>query len=123
MTAVGTRMSLATFLMEPLRGKTSLSKVFWLYGVVGSLLVSAAGLVVSPGNEFANRAYIVAGFLYSVYATVATYQCAGNCRSKALAGFVRVSAVISLLLLPVFLYLQLSGALDQYVALLGMGEQ
>ena len=116
-------MSLTTFLKEPLQGKTSLSKVFWLYGVVGSLLVSAAGLAVSPGNQFANRVYIVFGFLYSVYATVATYQCAGNCRSKALAGLVRVSAVVSLLLLPLFAYLQLSGALDQYLALIGMGEQ
>jgi len=116
-------MSLATFLMEPLQGKTSLSKVFWLYGVLGSVLVSAMGLAVNPDNAFADRAYIVFGLVFSVYVTIGTYRCAGNCRSKALAGFVRVSAVISLLLLPLFAYLQLSGALDQYLALIGMGEQ
>jgi hypothetical protein len=44
--------------------------------------------------------------------TVATYQCAENCGSKFLARFVRVSAVISLVLLPLFAYWELSGGLD-----------
>jgi hypothetical protein len=115
-------MSLRSFLTEPLQGKTSLSKVFWLYGVLGSILVSAIGLGVDSGNRFLTRAYIVFGLLFSVYVTIATYQCAGNCRSKVLARFVRVSAVISLAVLPVFAYLEFTGALDAAVSNL-IGEQ
>ena len=89
-------MSLGSFLKEPLQGKTSLSKVFWIYGVLGSVLVSAFGVAVDPGNELATRMYTVFGLLFSVYVTVATYQCASNCRSKFLARMVRISAVISL---------------------------
>jgi hypothetical protein len=105
-------MSVWTAIKDPLQGKTSLAKVFWLYGLVGSILVSAIGLAVDPGNVFAMRVYIVFGLLFSVYVTVATYQCAGNCQSKFLARFVRLSAIISLLALPVFAYLEFTGALD-----------
>lgn len=101
-----------TAIKDPLLGKTSLSRIFWVYGVLGSILVSALGLAVDPGNKFAMRMYIAFGLLFSVYVTVATYQCAGNCRSKALAWFVRVSAVISLVLLPLLAYWEITGALD-----------
>jgi len=115
-------MNLRIFLTEPLQGKTSLSKVFWLYGVLGSVLVSALGLGVDPGNGVLWRAYIVFSLLFSVYVTMATYQCAGNCQSKFLARLVRVSAVISLVALPVLAYLEFTGALD--IALSNMiGEQ
>ena len=114
-------MSLRIFLTEPLQGKTSLGKVFWLYGVLGSILVSAIGLGVDSGNKFLMRSYIVFSLLFTAYVTIATYQCAGNCRSKVLARFVRVSAIISLALLPVFAYLEWTGALD--VALSNIGEQ
>jgi hypothetical protein len=115
-------MSVRSFLTEPLQGKTSLSQVFWLYGVLGSVLVSAIGLGVDSGNQFLTRVYIVFGLLFSVYVTIATYQCAGNCRSKVLARFVRVSAVISLAVLPVFAYLEFTGALDVAFSSL-IGEQ
>lgn len=112
-------MSLWTAIEDPLRGKTSLSKVFWLYGLLGSVLVSAIGLAFDPGNVFAMRCYTVFGLLFSVYVTIATYQCAGNCESKFLARLVRISAVISLVLLPLFAYLEFSGALDLAFANLG----
>jgi hypothetical protein len=100
------------FLIDPLQGRTSLARVFWLYGVLGSFLVSALGLLFDPGNGFVMRVYIAFGLLFTLYVTVATYRCAGNCHSKALARLVRVSAVISIGLLPVFAYLEFSGALD-----------
>jgi lipid-A-disaccharide synthase-like uncharacterized protein len=101
-----------TAIKEPLQGKISLSRVFWLYGVLGSFLVMALGLAFDSSNELAMRLYTVFGLLFSIYVTVATYQCAGNCGSKLLAQFVRVSAVISLVLLPLFAYWELSGGLD-----------
>jgi hypothetical protein len=115
-------MSVGFFLLEPLRGGTSLSRVFWLYGLLGSLLVSALGLAVDPGNALAMRIYMVLSLLFSVYVTIATYQCASNCRSKFLARLARISAVASLVVLPVFAYLYFSGAIG--VALVTLrGEQ
>jgi hypothetical protein len=115
-------MSLGSFLAEPLRGETSLSKVFWLYGVLGSVLVSAIGLAFDPGNPFTARVYILFGLVFSVYVTVATYRCAENCRSKFLGRFVRFSAAISLVLLPVIAYFEFTGALDVALSSLS-GEQ
>jgi hypothetical protein len=115
-------MSLRAFLTDPLQGKTSLTRVFWLYGVLGSVLLSALGLALDPGSRFVIGAYGVVGLLFSVYVTVASYRCAANCRSKILAAFVRFSAVVSLLLLPVFAYLEFTGAIDQFLSTMG-GEQ
>ena len=115
-------MSFGSFLLEPLRGKTSLSKVFWLYGLLGSLLVSALGLAVDSGNELAMRVYMTFSLLFSVYVTVATYQCASNCQSKFIARMARISAVASLVALPVLAYLYFSGAIGVALVTLG-GEQ
>jgi hypothetical protein len=106
-------MSLRAFLTEPLQGKTSPSKVFWLYGVLGSVLLSALGLLLDPGKEIVMRLYIVFSYVFTVYVLLATYRCARNCRSVSVARFVRVSAIISLLALPFIAYLEFSGALDQ----------
>ena len=108
--------------MEPLQGKTSLAKVFWLYGVLGSVVYGAIEFFLDSGNERLMRVYVIGGLLFSVYVTVATYQCAMNCRSAFVGRVARVSAVISLLLLPLIAYLEFTGALD--VALSTMsGEQ
>jgi hypothetical protein len=111
--------SLGAFLKDPLLGKTSLVRVFWLYGVLGSLLYGAIELYLDPGNEFIMRVYMIGGLIFSVYVTVATYQCAANCKSAVVARLARISAVITLLLLPVLTYLDLTGALT----LAALGEQ
>jgi hypothetical protein len=115
-------LSLGSILKEPLRGKTSLSKVFWLYGLLGSMVVSAIGLAVDPGSELAMRTYMAFSLLFSVYVSVATYRCAANCRSKFLARLARISAVISLVALPLLAYLYFSGAIGVALVTLG-GEQ
>jgi hypothetical protein len=99
------------FLKDPLLGKTSLSRVFWLYGVVGSLLYGAIELFLNPENAVLMRIYMIGGVIISAYVIVATYRCAGNCGSPMLARLARISAVISLLLLPVLIYLDVSGSL------------
>jgi hypothetical protein len=105
-------MSIRTFIEAPLQGKTSVSRVFWLYGVVGSLVYSALEFLIDPGNSWLLRVYTLGGALLSLYVIVATYRCAVNCRTPGMARFVRVSCVVSLLLLPVLTYLELSGALS-----------
>jgi hypothetical protein len=105
-------MSIKSFIEAPLQAKTSVSRVFWLYGIVGSLLYSGLEFLIDPGNAWLLRAYTLGGALLSLYVIVGTYRCAVNCRSAGMARFVRVSCVISVLLLPVITYLELSGALS-----------
>jgi hypothetical protein len=109
-------MGLWAAIYAPLQGKTSLGKVVWGYGLLGSILLSAVGLFIDSGNVIATRLYDVFGFIYSVYVTVATYQCARNCGSRFVAGFVRICAVISLVLLPLLAYWEFTGAFDRAIA-------
>jgi hypothetical protein len=102
---------LTRWIMDPLRGKTSLGRVIGWYGFVGSLVYSALGLIIDVESERAMRIYTIGGLIYSVYVTIATYRCAGSMRSSFGRNLVRVSALLSLALLPVLAYLALSGAL------------
>ncbi len=108
-----------SFFLDPLQGKTSLSRVIWLYGIAGSAIYGAFGLLIDVADETALKVYSAGGMILSIYVTVATYQCARNCRSVSLRRMVRVSAVISLLLLPLIAYLDFTGAL----ALTGLGGE
>ena len=103
-------MTVAQFVKEPLEGKTSLSRVFWLYGIFGSLLYGSLELFLDPGNVFVMRVYTILGLIFTVYVIVGTYRCANNTKSAWAARAARVGAIISLLLLPVLTYLDLSGA-------------
>jgi hypothetical protein len=107
------------FLAEPLQGKTPLSRVVWVYGVLGSVAYGALELLLDAGSPAAMRLYAVGGLVFSVYVTVATYRCADNCRSPFWARMARISAVLSLLLLPLMFYLDWSGALSQLLTLPG----
>jgi hypothetical protein len=104
-------MSISAFLMAPLQGKTSLAKVFWLYGVAGSLLYGAIEVFLDPGNEAVMRIYMIGDLLINLYVIVATFRCADNCQSKFWGRMAKISAVLSLFLLPVIAYLDFSGAL------------
>lgn len=107
-------------LNDPLRGRTSLSRVVWVYGLLGSVVYSALGVLVDSGNAYVMHLYSVIGLVFSAYVTVATYRCADNGSSKFWARMARLSAILSLLLLPVIAYLDFTGALS--LALIG-GEQ
>jgi hypothetical protein len=103
-------VTLTEFVKQPLEGKTSLSRVFWLYGVLGSLLYGSLELFLNPESQFVMRVYTILGLIFTVYVTVGTYRCANNCKSAWVARAARVGAIISLLLLPVLTYLELTGA-------------
>ena len=102
---------MTAILKDPLLGKTSLSRVFWLYSIVGSLVYWAIELFLNPENVVLMRLYMIGGVILQLYVIVAVYRCAGNCKSPLLARMARISAVISLLLVPVFVYLDLTGSL------------
>ena len=105
-------MTLTQFVKDPLEGKTSLSRVFWLYGVFGSLLYGSLELFLNPENQFVMRLYTIFGLLFTVYVIIGTYRCANNCKSAWAARAARVGAILSLLLLPVLTYLDLTGTLS-----------
>ena len=105
-------MTLEDFIKQPLRGKTSLSRAFWLYSVLGSLLFSSLGLFLNPENQFVMKVYTILGLIFSVYVTVGIYRCADNSRSRWMARSARVGAIITLCLLPVLTYLDLTGVLS-----------
>ena len=107
----GDPMTFREFIYAPLEGRTSPSRVFWLYGMVGSLVYSALGLLLPPGARV-GRLYTLGGLLLSLYVIVATYRCAVLCRTPTRAYWVRVSCIVSFMLLPVFAYLEFSGALS-----------
>jgi hypothetical protein len=105
-------MTIAQFLKEPMQGKTSLSRVVWLYSILGSLLFGAVELFLDPENQFVMRIYTFLGFFFGIYISVAVYRCAKNCKSPAVARAARVCAVISLVMVPALTYLELQGALS-----------
>jgi hypothetical protein len=105
-------MTISEFLKEPMQGKTSLSRVVWLYSILGSLLFGAFELFLDPENQFVMRIYTFLGLFFGVYISVAVYRCAKNCKSPTVARVARVCAVISLVLVPVLTYLELTGALS-----------
>jgi hypothetical protein len=103
-------VTITQFVKEPLEGKTSLSRVIWLYGIVGSLLYGSLELFLNPENQFVMRVYTIVGLIFTVYCIVGTYRCAKNTKSPWVARSARIGAIIMLLLLPVLTYLELSGA-------------
>jgi hypothetical protein len=115
-------MGIKEFFEAPLQGKVSVSRVFWLYGVVGSLIYGLLEFLIDPGNVFVTRLYSIGGLLLTVYVIVATYRCAINCKTAWMAKLVRISCIASLVLLPVFAYLELSGALSLDSALQQLGD-
>jgi len=102
---------LTRWIMDPLRGKTSFGSVLGWYGVVGSLVYSALGLLIDLDSERAMRVYAIGGLIFSGYVTVAMYRCAVSLRSSFVRNLVRVSALLSLALLPILAYLASSGVL------------
>lgn len=103
-------MTPAQFIQAPLQAKLSVTRVFWVYGVAGSLAYGLLEFFIDPGNAFLMRLYTIGGGFYSAYVIVGTYRCSVNCSTEGMARFVRVSSILSLLLLPILMYFELTGA-------------
>jgi len=104
-------VTITEFVKQPLEGKTSLSRVIWLYGLVGSLVYGSLELFLNPENQFVMRVYTIVGLIFTVYCIVGTYRCAKNTKSPWVARSARIGAIILLLLLPLLVYLELTGSL------------
>ncbi|MEP6886244.1 MAG: hypothetical protein ABJC66_15965 [Gammaproteobacteria bacterium] len=102
-------MTPTQFIQAPLQAKLSVARVFWLYGVAGSLVYGCLEFFLDPDNAFLMRLYTIGGCLYSAYVIVGTYRCSVNCSTEGMARLVRISSIVSLILLPILAYFELSG--------------
>ena len=89
------------WLADALRGKPSLARAFWLYGVGISVVYSLVGLLISTRNLFVATVYLLFGIALGVLQTVVLWRCAYNSRSRFLGKVVRTAMVASLILLAI----------------------
>ena len=92
------------YLTDPLKGKTPLWQVIWIYGFGVSLVC----LLVEPlfvGSRLAHGLYYALSLVIAIVQSVMLWQCSYNARSPTYGRFLRVVVVIGLLLIPYLLYL------------------
>jgi uncharacterized membrane protein YuzA (DUF378 family) len=94
---------LPTWLADALRGKPSLARAFWFYGVGISVGYSLIGLLIGTQNLFVATVYLLLGIALGVLQTVVLWRCAYNSRSRFLGRLVRTAMVSSLILLAIVL--------------------
>ena len=88
-------------LADALRGKPSLARAFWLYGVGLSIVYSLVGLLIGTQNLFVATVYLLLGIALGVLQTVVLWRCAYNSRYRFLGKLVRTAMVASLILLAI----------------------
>jgi hypothetical protein len=91
------------YLTDPLRGKTPLWKVVWIYGFG----VTAVLLLIEPlfiGSRLLHGIYYAVGTVVGILQSVMLWQCAYNAKSRAYGSFLRVLVVLGLLMIPLVLY-------------------
>jgi hypothetical protein len=89
--------------MDPLRGRTPLWKVIWIYGFG----VTAILLLVEPlflGSRLVHGIYYAIGTVVGILQSVMLWQCSYNAKSRAYGAFLRVLVVLCLLMIPLVLY-------------------
>ena|SRR5450755_1225412 len=95
---------LAHALLDPLQRRTSLARVFWLYGLGGSTAYITVGWLLGPFNFTGAWIYTILGVCVGALQSVMLWRCAFNCSSKPLGRLVRTSVVVGLVLVPAMIY-------------------
>ncbi len=92
------------WLTDPLTGKISLSRAFWLFGLGGSVAYSIIGLLF-PETIAGFTVYVLLGLAIGILQSVVLWRCAPNSQSTFLGRLTRTAVVVGLILVPVMLYL------------------
>jgi hypothetical protein len=92
------------WLTDPLSGKTSLSRAFWLYGLGGSIVYSVMGFLF-PETPAGFTVYTLLGLAVGTLQSVILWRCAPNSSSAFMGRFVRLAVIVGLIMVPVMLYL------------------
>ena len=95
------------WITDPLSGKTSLARAFWLYGFGGSIAYSVIALLF-PETPTGLTIGLTLGLALGVLQSVILWRCAPNARSAFLGRLVRASIVFGLILVPLMMYLLLT---------------
>jgi hypothetical protein len=95
------------WITDPLSGKTSLARAFWLYGLGGSIAYSTVALLF-PETRAGLTISVMLGLALGILQSVILWRCAPNAQSAFLGRFVRASVAFGLILVPFMLYLLFS---------------
>jgi hypothetical protein len=91
------------YLIDPLRGRTPLWKVIWIYGFG----VTIALLLAEPlftGSRLLHGLYYAFGTVVGILQSVMLWRCSYNAKSRAYGAFLRIVVVVGILMIPLVLY-------------------
>jgi hypothetical protein len=91
-------------LTDPLRGKTSLWKVIWIYGFTASVVYTVLGWLFVPETPTGIGVYVLAGLALGIVQSVMLWKCAYNSRYPAAGRLLRLVVLVGLLTIPLMLY-------------------
>jgi L-lactate permease len=89
---------------DPLRGKTALWKVIWIYGFAASIVYTVLGWILVPETPTGIGIYVVLGLALGVVQSVMLWKCAYNSRFPGAGRLLRIVVVAGLLTIPLMLY-------------------
>ena len=92
------------WLTDPLTGKISLGRAFWLYGVGGSIAYSLIALLF-PETPVGVTVYLLLGLALGILQSLILWRCAPNSRSAFLGRLVRTAVIVGLIMVPLMVYL------------------
>ena len=92
------------WLVDALRGKVSLSRAFWLYGLGISIVYSLIGLFIDIQNLPAIVIYGIVGLALGVLQTIILWRSASNSRSRLLARLVHTVMILGFIVAGIMLY-------------------
>jgi hypothetical protein len=91
------------WLADALRGKVSLARAFWGYGVGISIVYSVVGLLIDVENSLSAAVYLLVGAALGVLQTLVLWRCAYNSRSRFLGNLVRAVMILGLIVVAIML--------------------
>ncbi|HWZ63359.1 MAG TPA: hypothetical protein VNX02_10085 [Steroidobacteraceae bacterium] len=94
----------ARWLADALRGKVSLSRAFWLYGIGISVVYSVIGLFVDIQNLPVVVIYLLIGLALGVLQTIILWRSASNSRSRFLSRLVHTLMVFGFIVVALMIY-------------------
>jgi hypothetical protein len=95
-------------LTDPLRGKTPLWKVIWIYGFGVSIAYTVLGWAFVPATPAAIGLYSLLGLAIGIVQSAMLWKCAYNSKFRSVGRLLRVFVVVGLLIIPLMLYVLLN---------------
>lgn len=91
-------------IMDPLRGKTPVWKVIWIYCVGVSIVYTILGLAFVPETPTAIGIYTVLGLALGVVQSFMLWKCANNTRFRIVPRLLRIVVIVGLVLIVLTIY-------------------